>query len=83
MSLYWQLLLFCSNNSDYEGLVIIRVGIFLHNWAVSGSGLTHISGVNTYSSIGLDNGLTPNRWQAIIWTNDVIVHWRIYSQVPL
>ena len=23
-----------------------------------------------YSSIGLDNGLAPTRWQAIIWTND-------------
>ena len=22
-----------------------------------------------YSSIGLDNGLAPNKWQAIIWTN--------------
>ena len=24
---------------------------------------------------GVDNGLTPNRHQAIIWTNDGIVHW--------
>ena len=23
-----------------------------------------------YSSIGLDNGLVPVRWQAIVWTND-------------
>ena len=25
---------------------------------------------NIYNSIGLDNGLVPSRWQAIIWTND-------------
>ena len=31
-------------------------------------------------SIGLDNGLVPNRQQAIIWTNaDQIIHWRIYA----
>ena len=27
-------------------------------------------GTTEYSSIGLDNGLAPDRWQAIIWTND-------------
>ena len=26
----------------------------------------------------LDNGLAPNRWQAIIWTNADLIHWRIY-----
>ena len=25
-------------------------------------------------SIGSDNGLAPSRWQAIIWTNDGLVH---------
>ena len=29
--------------------------------------------------IGCDNGLAPNRWQAIIWTNTVPIHWRIYA----
>ena len=29
--------------------------------------------------IGLDNGLAPNRRQAIIWTNADIIHWRIYT----
>ena len=30
--------------------------------------------------IGLDNGLVPNRHQAIIWTNaDVYIHWCIYA----
>ena len=28
--------------------------------------------------IGFDNGLTPNRRQAIIWTNADPIHWRIY-----
>ena len=30
------------------------------------------------ASIGLDNGLTPNRRQAIIWTDADYSHWRIY-----
>ena len=29
--------------------------------------------------IGLDNGLAPNRQQAIIWTNADPIHWRIYA----
>ena len=29
-------------------------------------------------SIGLDNGLAPNRWQAIIWTNAEPIHWCMY-----
>ena len=32
-----------------------------------------------YFSIGLENGLAPNRRQAIIWTNDDPIHWRIYA----
>ena len=32
-----------------------------------------------YPSIGLDNGLAPNRRQAIIWTNADLIHWRIYA----
>ena len=31
------------------------------------------------SSISLDNGLAPNRWQAIIWTNADPINWRIYA----
>ena len=30
-------------------------------------------------STGLDNGLAPNTRQAIIWTNDDTVHWRVYA----
>ena len=30
-------------------------------------------------SIGLDNGLVPNRRQAIIWTNADLIHWSIYA----
>ena len=33
----------------------------------------------TISSFGLDNGLAPNRRQAIIWTNADPIHWRIYA----
>ena len=32
-----------------------------------------------YTSIGLDNGLAPNRRQATIQTNAVLIHWRIYA----
>ena len=27
------------------------------------------------------NGLVPKRWQAIIWSNDGIVYWRIYASL--
>ena len=30
-------------------------------------------------SIGSDNGLAPDRWQAITWTNVNPIHWRIYA----
>ena len=30
-------------------------------------------------SIGLDNGVEPNRWQAIISANAEPIHWRIYA----
>ena len=32
-----------------------------------------------WASIGLGNGLAPNRQQAITWTNDDPVHWRTYA----
>ena len=32
-----------------------------------------------YASIGSDNGLTPTRRQAIIWTNADPIHWRIHA----
>ena len=35
------------------------------------------------SSIGSDNGLVPNRQQAIIWTNDGLVHWCKYALLSL
>ena len=31
------------------------------------------------NSIGVDNGLAPNRRQAIIWTNAHSIRWRIYA----
>ena len=36
-----------------------------------------------YSSISSDNGLTPSRRKAIIWTNDELVYWRIYAPLVL
>ena len=36
-----------------------------------------------YSSIGSDNGLWPVRHQAIIWTKDGLVLWRIYASLSL
>ena len=36
-----------------------------------------------HSNIGSDNGLAPNRQQAVIWTNDGLVYWCIYSSFCL
>ena len=36
-----------------------------------------------YVIIGSDNTLAPNRRQAIIWTNDGPVYWRIYASLGL
>ena len=36
-----------------------------------------------YGSIGSDNGLAPNRQQAIIWTNDCLGYWCIYASLSL
>ena len=36
-----------------------------------------------YDTIGSDNGLAPNRCQAIIWTNDSLVYWCIYVTLEL
>ena len=32
-----------------------------------------------YTNVGSDNGLAPTRRQAIIWTNDGLIYWCIYS----
>ena len=34
-----------------------------------------------YSSIGLDNGLALNKWQAIIWTNPNQIYWHIFVYI--
>ena len=36
-----------------------------------------------YAGIGSDNGLTPKRRQAIIWTNGSLVYWRVYVSLGL
>ena len=36
-----------------------------------------------WSSIDSDNGLAPNRRQAIIWNNDGLGHWCIYASLGL
>ena len=33
------------------------------------------------TQFGLDNGLAPTRWQAIIWTNAELIHWCLYSSL--
>ena len=35
--------------------------------------------INNLLSVGSDNGLAPNRRQAIIWTNAYPIHWRRYA----
>ena len=35
------------------------------------------------TSIGSDNGLAPNRWQAIIWTNDGLVYCCLHALLDL
>ena len=35
--------------------------------------------IDNIPAIGLDNGLAPKRWQAIIWTNADPVHRCIYA----
>ena len=37
------------------------------------------NGLINDNCIGLYNGLSPNRRQAIIWTNANPIHWRIYA----
>ena len=36
-----------------------------------------------YCNIGSDNGLAPARRQAIIWSNVVMLYWRIYASLSL
>ena len=36
-----------------------------------------------YNSVSSDNGVAPTRRQAIIWTNDALVYWRIYLSLSL
>ena len=36
-----------------------------------------------YVIIGIDNGLSRSRRQAIIWTNDGLVYWGIYASLGL
>ena len=37
----------------------------------------------TKSQHGSYDGLAPNRWRAIIWTNGDLVYWRIYASLGL
>ena len=36
-----------------------------------------------HGSIGTDNGLALNRWQAIIWSKVGMFYWRIYVSFGL
>ena len=44
----------------------------------NGSNFVVIAGTGGYGN-GLDSGLAPNRWQAIILTNADLIPWRIYA----
>ena len=35
------------------------------------------------ASAGSDNGLVPNRQQAVIWTSAGLIYWRIYASLGL
>ena len=43
-------------------------------------GVYHTGGFN---AMGSDKGLAPNMRQAVIWTNDGLVNWRIYASLEL
>ena len=56
----------------FHGLFCIWTGI-LTMFVCKGS-------IKKYVSIGLNNGLVLNRRQPVIWTNDRLVYWRIWSK---
>ena len=37
--------------------------------------------IQQYAFIGSDIRWAPNRWQTITWTNNDIIHWRIYASL--
>ena len=39
----------------------------------------HNCSIDNKPSIALDNGLAPNRRQAIIWPDTDLIHWHIYA----
>ena len=39
--------------------------------------------ISNENIIGSGNGLVPNRQQAIIWTNNDLVHWGLYASIGL
>ena len=39
----------------------------------------HKGPIDNKQAFGLDNGLAPTRWEAIIWTNADAIHWPIYA----
>ena len=58
--------------------------IFLNEnfWISNNISLTYVP-YGPIDNIGTDSRLSPKRWQAIIWTNDGIVYWRIYASLGL
>ena len=42
-----------------------------------------LNGPMKKDSSGLSNGLAPDRWQAISWTNNDPVHWCLYASPGL
>ena len=64
-------LLFCRRYFQY---IFLNETIFFVGFNFFKSLLPRVQLVSIVSG----NGLTPNKRQAIIWTNDAVVHWRIH-----
>ena len=56
--------------------------VFSHKMVVFWS-KCHSGPIKKTSRFGPDNGLAPKRRQAIIWTNDGLVFWRMYESLGL
>ena len=67
-----------SRNFADDIFICIKI-FFIKNWGVLDSSFTRLfhwlNWQYIYGTIGLDNGLAPSKWEAIISANDDIVHW--------
>ena len=64
--------------------VFIRIILNENSWISNNISLKYVPyGLIDNVIIGSDNGLASNRRQAIIWTNNGLVYWRIYASLGL